>query len=340
MTDEPSATPAPESGPGDRGKGKAGKAEAGKGKAAEGKPGEVRRVAVFGGSGFVGRRIVQRLVEDGFHVRIAARHPERVRDRLPEVRSGRAEAVGADIHDEAAVAAAVAGTDAVVNLVGILYEKGPQSFHAVHREGAERVARAAKAAGAARMVQMSALGASPESASAYARTKAAGEAAVRAVFPEATVVRPSIVFGREDDFFNKFAGMASMSPALPLIGGGKTRFQPVFVDDVAAAFATILSDPATAGKTYELGGPKIYTFRELLEILLEHMGRRRLLVPLPFAMAEAEAFFLEWLPKPPLTRDQVALLRSDNVIGGHEPTLRDLKIEPTTLETILPTYIR
>jgi NADH dehydrogenase len=186
---------------------------------------------------------------------------------------------------------------------------------------------------------MSALGASPASESEYARTKAAGEKAVREVFAEAVIVRPSIVFGPEDDFFNKFAGIASMSPALPLIGGGKTRFQPVFVEDVAAAFAAILADPATSGKTYELGGPQIYTFRELMELLLEHMGRRRLLLPLPFVAADAQAYVLEWLPKPPLTRDQVALLKSDNVLGGQEPGLRDLGIEPTPLESVLPTYI-
>lgn len=299
-----------------------------------------KRVTVFGGSGFVGRSIVQRLVEGGASVRVAARHPETVKDLLPRAIGDKLETVRVDIHDDGAVTAATRDTDAVINLVAILYEKGQQTFRSLHVDGARRIATAAKQAGASRLVQMSALGASATSPSAYARTKAAGEQAVREVFPDATVVRPSIVFGRDDDFFNRFAGMASISPALPLIGGGKSRFQPVFVEDVAAAFAAILADPATAGKTYELGGPQVYTFRELMEILLEQMGSRRLLVPLPFMAAEVQAYFLEWLPKPPLTRDQLALLRSDNVLGGHEPGLRELGIEPTSLESVLPTYIR
>lgn len=299
-----------------------------------------RHVTIFGGSGFVGRSIVQRLVEGGASVRVAARHPETVKDLLPRAIGDKLETVRVDIHDDGAVTAATRDTDAVINLVAILYEKGQQTFRSLHVDGARRIATAAKEAGASRLVQMSALGASATSPSAYARTKAAGEQAVREVFPDATVVRPSIVFGRDDDFFNRFAGMASISPALPLIGGGKSRFQPVFVEDVAAAFAAILADPATAGKTYELGGPQVYTFRELMEILLEQMGSRRLLVPLPFMAAEVQAYFLEWLPKPPLTRDQLALLRSDNVLGGHEPGLRELGIEPTSLESVLPTYIR
>jgi uncharacterized protein YbjT (DUF2867 family) len=300
---------------------------------------DTRRVTIFGGSGFIGRSIVQRLVENGTSVRVAARRPETVKDHLPREIGDKVEAVRADIHDDAAVTAAVRDSEAVINLVAILYEKGRQTFRSIHVEGARRVAAAAKQAGARRMIQMSAIGASPISEAAYARTKAAGEQAVREVFADATVVRPSIVFGRDDDFFNRFAGMASMSPALPLIGGGKSRFQPVFVEDVAAAFAAILADPATAGKTYELGGPQVYTFRELMEILLEQMGSRRLLLPLPFMAAEVQAYFLEWLPKPPLTRDQVALLKSDNVLGGQEPGLRDLGIEPTALESVLPTYI-
>lgn len=298
-----------------------------------------RRVTVFGGSGFVGRSIVQRLIDAGASVRVAARHPERVKDLLPRSIGEKLETVLVDIHDDNAVATATRDAEAVINLVAILYEKGRQTFRSLHVDGARRVAAAAKQAGASRLVQMSALGASLTSPSAYARTKAAGEQAVREVFPGATIVRPSIIFGRDDDFFNRFAGMASMSPALPLVGGGKSRFQPVFVEDVAAAFSTVLADPGTAGKTYELGGPQVYTFRELMEILLEQMGSRRLLVPLPFIAAEVQAYFLEWLPKPPLTRDQLALLKSDNVLSGQEPGLRELGIEPTSLESVLPTYI-
>ncbi|TVR96384.1 MAG: complex I NDUFA9 subunit family protein [Rhodospirillales bacterium] len=299
-----------------------------------------KRITVFGGSGFIGRRLVQRLVEGGATVRIADRQPDRARQRLPRDVADGLETAVADIRDQVTVDAAVSGADAVINLVGILYEKGPQTFTAIHTEGAGRVADAAARASVGRLVQMSALGADPDAAAAYARSKAAGEAAVQRVVAAATIVRPSIVFGREDDFFNKFAGMAAVSPALPLIGGGRTRFQPVFVDDVAEAFARILTDPATAGKTYELGGPQVYTFRELLELLLKQMRIRRLLMPLPFPIAEAEAFFLEKLPKPPLTRDQLALLRSDNVVSGRLPTLQDLGITPTPLETVLPTYIR
>ena len=302
-------------------------------------PTGAKRVTIFGGSGFIGRSIVRRLIEEGASVRVAARHPETAKDNFPRATGDKIEAVHADIHNDAAVASAVRDADVVINLVAILYEKDRQTFRSLHVDGARRVAAAAKQAGATRMVQMSALGASPVSQSAYARTKAAGEQAVREVFAGATIVRPSIVFGPDDDFFNRFAGMASMSPALPLIGGGKSRFQPVFVEDVAAAFAAIVADPATAGKTYELGGPQVYTFRELMEILLEQMGSRRLLVPLPFIAAEAQAYVLEWLPKPPLTRDQVALLKSDNVLGGQESGLRDLGIEPTALESVLPTYI-
>lgn len=299
-----------------------------------------KRVTVFGGSGFIGRRLVQRLMEAGTTVRIADRQPERVRDRLPPHVVDGLETAVADVRDQITVDAAVSGTDAVINLVGILYEKGEQTFQGVHEEGAGRVADAAARAGAGRLVHMSAIGADPDSAAAYGRSKAAGEAAVKHALPTASIVRPSIVFGREDDFFNRFASMASISPALPLIGGGHTRFQPVFVDDVVEAFVRILSDQLTAGETYELGGPQVYTFRELLELLLAQMRVRRLLLPLPFAVAEAEAFFFEKLPKPPLTRDQVALLRSDNVVSGHHPTLQTLGITPTPLETVLPTYIR
>lgn len=301
---------------------------------------EVTRVVVFGGSGFIGRRIVEHLSARGLSVRIAARNPEAAHGRLATSMPAGTEVVEADIHDDTTVAAAVRDMDAVINLVGILYEKGRQTFSAVHDQGARRIAAAARTAGAARLVQMSALGADAGSASAYARSKAAGEASVRQAFPGANIVRPSIVFGPEDDFFNKFAGIARYSPALPLIGGGETRFQPVFVDDVAAAFATIIKDPATAGTTFELGGPGVYSFRDLMEMLLDRMGVRRVLVPIPFTAAAAEAFFLEWLPTPPLTRDQVALLKSDNVVGGVEPTLHDLQIKPTPLDSILPLYIR
>jgi NADH dehydrogenase len=227
----------------------------------------------------------------------------------------------------------------VINLVGLLFEKGRQSFEAVHYQGARRVAEAAAAAGVRRLVQMSAIGADIHAEAEYARSKGAAEQAVRKAFPDAVVVRPSIVFGPEDGFFNLFAALARLSWVLPLIGGGKTRFQPVYVGDVADAILRTLTDPDCAGKTYELGGPRVYTFKELLELLLVQIRRRRLLVPLPFWAADLEATVLELLPVPLLTRDQVKLLKHDNVVAAGALTLADLGIEPTAVELILPTYL-
>lgn len=302
----------------------------------------MRRVTVFGGSGFIGRQLVRTLRRDNAAVAVAARHPEaaeRAVSRAADSSAGSVTVVRADVTDFDTIVAAVAGADAVINLVGILYEKGAQTFPRVHEQGAANVARAAKKAGVSRLVHMSALGASPTSTSAYARSKAAGEVAVRDAFPEATIIRPSIVFGPEDDFFNRFAGFAKYSPALPLIGGGTTRFQPVYVGDVANAFAAALAAPEHQGKTFELVGPRTYTFKELMELMLATMGSRRFLVPVPFVVAELEGSLLEILPKPPLTRDQVELLKSDNVAGGHEPGLEALGIEPTALEAVLPSYL-
>jgi NADH dehydrogenase len=296
-------------------------------------------VTIFGGSGFIGRYLVQRLARHGWIIRVAVRRPERALFLKPMGAVGQITPIAANLRHEASVAAAVAGADAVVNLVGILYERRPQSFAAIHVEGAGRAARAAHAAGVRRYVHVSALGADPASPASYGRSKAAGEAAVRAAFPEAAIARPSVVFGPEDDFFNRFAGLARYSPALPLIGGGKTRFQPVYVGDVADALARLVEDPATAGKTYELGGPGTYSFRELLEYLLREIGRRRLLLPLPFALAQLQAAFLEWLPRPPLTRDQVRLLERDNVASPNALTLADLGVQPTALELVVPSYV-
>ncbi len=294
---------------------------------------------IFGGSGFIGRHLVGRLARQGWTIRVAVRRPSRARFLQPLGNVGQITPLRAPLQDEAAVREAVAGADAVINLVGLLYERGKQTFEAAHVEGAKRIAEASAAAGVRHMVQMSAIGADPAAEADYARSKAAGEAAVRAAFPGAVVVRPSIVFGPEDGFFNLFAMLARLSPVLPLVGGGKTRFQPVYVADVAEAMVRALGDPAAAGKTYELGGPQVYTFKELLELMLREIGRKRLLVPLPFWAASFEATFLELMPVPLLTRDQVRLLKRDNVVTEGALTLKDLGIEPTAVELILPTYL-
>lgn len=296
-------------------------------------------VTVFGGSGFIGRHLIGRLTRQGWIVRVAVRSPSRASFLKPLGEVGQVTPIRAPIQDRIAVESAVAGADAVINLVGILYERGPQSFAAVHAHGAQAVASAAAAAGVERLVQVSALGADHRGESDYGRSKGAGEAAVRTAFPEAVILRPSVVFGPEDGFFNLFAGLARLSPVLPLIGGGTTRFQPVYVGDVADALVTSVTDPACAGRTFELGGPHVYTFKEIMELVLRQIHRRRLLVPWPFVLAELQAAFLELLPVPPLTRDQVRQLRHDNVVTEGALTLADLGIVATAAEVILPSYL-
>ena len=296
-------------------------------------------VALFGGSGFLGRHTVARFARAGARVRVVVRDPETAMHLKPLGDPGQIVASRGSLRDDASVAAGVAGAQVVVNLVGILYQSGRQTFNAVHVDGARRVAEAAAKAGASRLVQVSAIGASPRSPARYARSKAAGEAAVREAFPGASIVRPSIVFGPEDDFFNRFAALARIAWVLPLFGGGGTRFQPVYVGDVAEAVLRIAGDPATAGKTYELGGPRVYSFREVLEFVLAETGRRRLLMPLPFWVAYLQAAVLEHLPSPPLTRDQVKMLMCDNVVGADVLGLADLGIAPTAVETVVPTYL-
>ena len=318
-----------------------------------------RCVAVFGATGFIGRHLVQRLARAGARVRAIARDAEAGKFLKPMGDPGRIAVVPASVLHRQSVAAAVEGAELVVNLVGILYERGRQRFAAVHGEGAQWVAEAAGAAGARRLVHVSAIGASPSSPSQYARTKAAGEAAVSKAFEGATIMRPSVVFGPDDQFFNRFARLAQFSPVLPLIGGdvvderltggllfrgrrfggGTARFQPVYVGDVAEAILRALSHDGTAGKTFELGGPQVYSLREVMEITLRETGRRRLLVPLPLWWAAIDAWFLEFLPSPPLTRDQVKLLARDNVVAPNALGLADLGITPVAVETIVPTYL-
>ncbi|MHA1151963.1 MAG: complex I NDUFA9 subunit family protein [Alphaproteobacteria bacterium] len=298
-----------------------------------------RVATVFGGSGFIGRHLIGRLARQGWIVRVAVRHPSRAGFLKPMGEVGQVTPIRAPIQDQIAVESAIAGADAVINLVGILYERGPQTFSAVHAHGAQAVATAAAAAGVEHLVQVSALGADHRGEADYARSKGTGEAAVRAAFPNAVILRPSVVFGPEDGFFNRFAMIARLSPVLPLIGGGGTRFQPVYVGDVADAITRSAADPACAGQTFELGGPHVYTFKELMELLLRQIHRRRLLVPWPFALAEFQARFFELLPVPPLTRDQVRMLHHDNVVTEAALTLADLGIVATAAEVILPSYL-
>ncbi len=303
----------------------------------------VANVTVFGGSGFIGRQVVRELARAGAGVRVAVRRPDRALFLKTMGDVGQVTPVAANIRDDASVAAAVEGSDAVVNLVGILYQAGRQTFDAVHREGAERIARAATAAGVRRLVHVSAIGAEANATSGYARSKAAGEAAVRERFPGAAVIRPSIVFGADDNFFNLFAMFARLTPVLPLIGGGGTRFQPVYVGDVAAAVAAILSSASgastTTGTTHELGGPEILTFREVLETVMRATGRRRLLVPVPFAIMEWYGAALGLLPQPLLTRDQVRMLRTDNVAEHGLAGLAELGVAPTAVAAVVPGYL-
>ena len=294
-------------------------------------------VVVFGGSGFVGRHIVRRLAKDGFKLRVVMRRPNEALFLKTAGRTGQIELVQGNIRDETSSRATLQGVSAVVNAVGILYETGPQKFDAVQSAGAARLATLAAEQGIDRFIQISAIGADAGSASAYARSKAEGEAAILATCPQAHVLRPSIVVGPEDDFFNRFARMAQIAPALPLIGGGLTRYQPVSVFDVAQAVAACL-DGAPSG-IYELGGPQVYTFHELMELMLNKIGKRRLLVPLPFAAAGVLAQFTRFLPTPPLTPDQVILLRSDNVVGENLPDLAALGIEATPIAALLESYL-
>lgn len=301
-----------------------------------------RLVTVFGGSGFVGRHVVRALARRGFRIRVAVRRPDLAGHLQPLGAVGQIHAVQANLRYPDSVRQAVAGAEIVVNCVGILYETGRQKFDSVQARGAGAVARAAAEAGA-RLIHVSAIGAGAESGSLYGRTKAAGEAAVLEAVPDATILRPSVVFGPDDDFFNRFAGLARMSPFLPLVGGGQTRFQPVFVGDVAQAVMAAVDGRTTPGAVYELGGPAVKTFRELMEFVLATTGRKRLLLPLSFGLAGFAARFLQLLPKPLLTADQVELLKTDNVVSeaaqAEGRTLEALGIRPQSVETVVPTYL-
>jgi NADH dehydrogenase len=299
-------------------------------------------ITVYGGSGFLGRHVVRALCKRGYRIRVAVRRPELAGHLQPLGRVGQIHAVQANLRYPGSVEAAARGADVLINLCGILFERGRQRFDAVQSFGAESVALAASAFGA-RMVHVSAIGADENGTAAYARSKGTGEKLVLAATPSATILRPSVVFGPEDDFFNRFASLARIAPALPLVGGGHTRFQPVYVGDVAAAVVEAVEERTMPGGIYELGGPEVKTFKELLQYVLATTGRNRLLVPLPFGVAQLQAWFLQFLPKPPLTPDQVELLKSDNVVSEaakrERRTLEGLGIAPVSIEAIAPTYL-
>ena len=300
-------------------------------------------VTVFGGSGFLGRHVVRALARRDYRIRIAVRRPELAGHLQPLGKVGQIHAVQANLRYPASVASAMRDSQVAINLVGILTEGGAQSFDAVQARGAETVARAAAAAGS-RIVHVSAIGADANSLARYARAKAAGEQAVLAAVPAATIFRPSVVFGPEDQFTNRFAGLARMSPVLPLIGGGETKMQPVYVGDVATAVADAVDGKAKSGATYELGGPEVLTMREIMEAIMAITGRNRMLMSLPFGLAKLQASFLQFaLGALKLTPDQVALLRSDNVVSDQAKaaglTLEGLGIAADSMEAIAPQYL-
>ena len=299
-------------------------------------------ITVFGGSGFLGRHVVRALAKRRYRIRVAVRRPELAGHLQPLGSVGQIHAVQANVRYPRSVESAVRDAAVIVNLVGILFERGRQRFNHVQWFGAEAVALSASAFGA-RMVHVSALGADEESPSAYARTKAKAEKSVLAAAPGAVIFRPSIIFGPEDHFFNRFGAMARLSPALPLVGGGLTRFQPVFAGDVAEAIAHAVDGQARPDTVYELGGPEVRTFRQLMEYVLRVTERKRLLLPLPFPLARLQAMLLQFLPNPPLTPDQVELLKRDNVVSAQAKdegrTLASLGIAPTSIETVVPSYL-
>lgn len=299
-------------------------------------------VTVFGGSGFVGRHVVRALARRGYQVRVACRRPDLAGHLQPLGNVGQIQAIQANLRVRWSVDRAVEGADHVINLVGILYESGRQSFQAVQDFGARAVAEAARAAGA-RLTHVSALGANAQSEAFYARTKAMGEKAVHETLPDAVILRPSIIFGPEDGFYNRFANMARFVPALPLIGGGTTRMQPVFVGDVAEAIARSVDGEVEGGRIYELGGPKVLTFRECMEEMLAVISRKRMLVPVPWSLAYMKASVLGLLPNPLLTTDQVTMLKSDTIVSeaatAEKRTLEALGIQPRSTASILPSYL-
>jgi NADH dehydrogenase len=300
-------------------------------------------VTVYGGSGFLGRYVVQHLAKTGCRIRVAVRRPDLAAYLQPLGSVGQIMPLQANIRDADSVRRAAEGADAAINLVGILRPRGRQTFKAVHVQGAELIAKVAAEQGLGALVHVSALGADRNAASSYARSKGEGETALLKVYPKAVILRPSVVFGPEDEFFNRFASLARFTPILPLIGG-KTRFQPVYAGDVGRAVVASLSGRAIPGNVYELGGPQIYTFRRIYDLIGEWTERRRYYLPVPFWAAKFQAFFTQMLPFAPITVDQVRLLEKDNVVGAaairDARTLESLGIEPQSIEAVVPPYLR
>lgn len=308
-------------------------------------PSSGKLVTIFGGTGFVGKQVVRRLVRDGLRVRVVTRNPNLHLDLKPLGEVGQIALVRGDIRNPEHVRGAVKGAAFVVNLVGILRPGGGQSFSAIHAAGPETIARACAGEGVGSLVQVSAIGASAGANSAYARSRAQGEAAVRTAFPEAVILRPSVIFGNEDGFFNLFARLMRMARGFfPSFGGGRTLFQPVYVGDVAEAVSIALRTPALKGRTFELGGPAVMSLQDILDLIARETGRSFIYVPVPFFMLDIVGLLFGWLPFAPMTYDQAKLLRKDNVVGGDEDaasvgTFADLGIQPTPAEAVVPAYL-
>lgn len=297
-----------------------------------------KSATVFGGTGFVGRQIVRELAAQGYTVKVATRVPERAYFLRPCGNVGQVVPYACNYHDPSSVEKAVQGSGVVVNCIGILYEKGKGTFKSAHMEIPERIAQACKTQGVKRFVHVSSLSAG-RCNSRYAKTKHAGEEAIKKLYPDVSIVRPSVIFGEDDSFFNMFASMLGFVPVLPLIGGGRTRLQPVFVGDVADAVMACISRNDCSGRIYELGGPDVMNFRKIYELVFKYTGKSKLLVPLPFGLAKIEAFFLSLLPKPLLTPDQVESLKTDNIVSKSALKLEDLGIHPVAMSLVLPTYL-
>jgi len=300
----------------------------------------IKQVTVFGGSGFIGRSIVRALAPQGYLIRVACRRIELAEPLKTAGDVGQITLMRANLRMPDSVAIAVKGSDAVINAAGIPFQRGRQRYRAVHVEGARAIAEAARAAGVPRLVHMSGIGAeSRSSKNRYVQSKVEAEDAIIAAFESATILRPSVVFGPDDVMFNRLAKIATQAPFMPVVGNGRAKVQPVFAGDVGAAAAAVLAQPETAKSVFELGGPKVYTYREIAALTLREIGRDKRIIGVPASLMKIAGWFAEFLPVPPLTHDQVDLLTTDNVVRGGAKTLADLGITPTAAEVILPTYL-